>query len=75
LEELPNDKSMNLVNVFSNTKMKRLGPFICRKHGRVVDVCCVLCIICLKLQIIRASYLSKTQTWFSKRDLSNNMVK
>ncbi len=67
MEEFPNDKSMNLANVFSNTKMERLGQFICWKHGCVVDVCYVLCIICLQLQIIRASYLSKTRTWFLKR--------
>ncbi len=66
---------MNLVNVFSNTKMERHGLFICPKHGHVVNVCCVLCIICLKLQIIRASYLSKIRNWFSKGILSKNMVK
>ncbi len=48
MEELPNGKSMNLVNAFFSTKMEGLDLFICPRLGRVVNVCCVLCILCLK---------------------------
>jgi hypothetical protein len=48
LEELPNDKSMNLVNVFFGTKMERPSLFIFPRPGYVVNVCCVLCILCFK---------------------------
>jgi hypothetical protein len=50
LEELPNDKSMNLVNVFFGAKMERRPClFIFPRPGYVVNVCCVLCILCFKI--------------------------
>jgi hypothetical protein len=58
LEELPNDKSMNLVNVFFGTKMERRPRlFIFPRPGYVVNVCCVLCIVYSLLQNYKYSGL------------------
>jgi hypothetical protein len=40
---------MNLVNVSFGTKMERPGLFIFPRLGCVVNVCCVLCILCFKI--------------------------